>query len=85
MFEEKKRKFNIIYNSDKKKGYGEGYYIVYENYEGKPTFDSMYPIWEQNEQVDGVSVGIINKIKHLYDMGYVLDVYYNRDNIDNIF
>ena len=83
---EKKKKFNIIYNNDEKKGYGKGYYIVYENYEGKPTFDCKYGTWEQNKDVDGVSVGIINRIKYLYDMGYILDTYYNRSNgIDNIF
>lgn len=82
----KKKKFNIIYNSDEKKGFGKGYYVIYENYEGQPAMDTMYPTWEHNEQVDAVSVGIINKIKHLYDIGYVLDVYYCRDmDISSIF
>ena len=76
---EKRKKFNIIYNDNKELGFGEGYYIVYENYEGKSALDTMYPTWEHNEQVDAVSVGIINKIKYLYDIGYVLDVYYRPD------
>ena len=71
-----KKRFNILYNADKNIGFGVGYYIVYENYEGKPTFDCKYGTIEYNKDVDMISVGIINKINYLYDMGYVLDKYY---------
>lgn len=74
-----KKKFNVIYNSDESIGLGKGYYIVYENHNHKPTFDSKYGTYEYSEEVDMVSVGIINKIKFLYDMGYVLDTYYSVD------
>ena len=72
----KKRRFNIIYNKDKNIGMGEGYYIVFENYEGEPMLDSVYKTIEYNEQVDMVSVGILNKINYMYDLGWVLDKYY---------
>ena len=72
----KKKKFNIIYNADKDIGFGVGYYIVYENNKGEPTFDSKYGIYEYSEEVDMVSVGLINKIYHLYEMGYILDIFY---------
>ena len=75
----KKRRFNIIYNNDKNIGMGEGYYIVFENYEGEPMLDSVYKTIEYNEQVDMVSVGILNKINYMYDMGWVLDKYYTPD------
>lgn len=75
----KKRRFNIIYNNNKKLGMGEGYYIVFENYEGEPMLDSVYKTIEYSEQVDMVSVGILNKINHLYDMGWVLDKYYTPE------
>ena len=81
---EKKKRFNIIYNNDDKIGYGKGYYIIYENYEGEPTFDSKYGTYEYSEDVDMVSVGILNKINHLYDMGYILDKYYNP-NLKELF
>ena len=83
---EKKKKFNIIWNSKENELWGKGYYIIYENYKGEPTFDSKYGIYEYSKEVDMVSVGILNKINHLYDMGYVYDRYYAK-NIDlkNIF
>ena len=81
-----KKKYNIIYNNDKSKGFGIGYYLIFENHEKKPTLDTYYPTWQHNENVDAISVGIINKIKWLEDIGYKLDIYYNTSNgIDNIF
>jgi len=86
MFEEdleeqhkKRKKFNIVYNNDENIGFGKGYYIIYENYEGQPTFDCKYGVLEYNENVDMVSVGIINKIYYMYDMGWELDIYYGKD------
>ena len=81
---EKKKRFNIIYNDNKEIGFGEGYYIIYENYEGEPTYDSMYRIYNYNEQTDMVTVGLINKIYHLYDLGYELDIYY-KPNLKELF
>jgi len=78
---EKKKRFNIIYNGDKTKCWGVGYYFIYENYKGEPTFDCKYGIYEYSKDVDMVSVGVINKINQLYDMGYILDKYY-ATNID---
>lgn len=69
------RRFNFIYNNDETIGYGKGYYVIFEGHDKKLLMDTYYPIWEQNEQVDGVSVGILNKINHLIDMGYKLDIY----------
>ena len=80
----KKKKFNIVYNNDETVGMGKGYYFIYENYEGKPTFDSKYGTYEYSEQVDMVSVGVINKIKYMYEMGYELDIYYGT-NLKEIF
>lgn len=74
---EKKRRFKIYYNDDETIGFGKGYYFIYENYEGKPTFDSKWGIFEYNEDVDMVSVGVINKIYEMYDLGYVFDRYYS--------
>lgn len=74
-----KKRFNIIYNSNEDIGFGVGYYVVYENYKGEPAVDCQYRILEYSEQVDMVSVGIINKIYHLYDLGYILDPYYIVD------
>lgn len=76
---EKKKRFNYIYNSDETFMYGKGYYLIFEGHDGKPLIETFYPTWEVNEMVDGVSVGILNKIKHLTDMGYVLDVYFITD------
>lgn len=74
-----KKRFNIIYNSNKDIGFGVGYYVIYENYEGQPTFECSFPIYEYSEQVDMVSVGILNKIYRLYELGYILDPYYIVD------
>ena len=68
-------RFNFIYNNDETIGLGKGYYIIFEGYDKKIKWDSYYPTWEHNEQVDGVSVGILNKIQYLIDMGYKLDIY----------
>jgi len=80
----KKKRFNIIYNNDESIGFGKGYYIVFENHEGKPTLDCRYGTIEYNKDVDMVSVGILNKINYLYDMGYVLDTYY-KVNLKDLF
>lgn len=71
-----KKKFTIIYNKDENVGYGKGYYLIYENNEGKATFDSKYGTYEYSEDVDMVSVGILNKMFRMYDLGYVFDRYY---------
>lgn len=76
---EKKKKFNIIYNNDENVGYGKGYYFIFENYEGKPTFDSKYGTYEYSKDVDMISVGVINKIYRMYDLGYVFDRWYTVD------
>lgn len=74
-----KKRFNIIYNDKEDIGYGKGYYIIFENHEKEPTFDCKYGICEYSKDVDMVSVGILNKIKRLYEMGYILDIYYQVD------
>ena len=71
---EKKKRFNIKYY-DKKKGY----VIYFEGHDNKVYMDCFFPTWEENEQVDGVSVGIINRIKYLYDLGYVYDNWFDYD------
>lgn len=79
-----KKRFNILYNADKDIGFGVGYYIVYENYKGEPTFDCKYGTFDYSEEVEMVSVGIINKIYRLYNMGYVLDIYFSP-RIEDLF
>ena len=76
---EKKKRFTIYYNGNEKLGFGIGYYFIYENYEGKPTFDSKWGVFEYSEDIDMVSVGVINKIYKLYDLGYIFDKYYSFD------
>lgn len=73
---EKKKKFNYIYSDDKTLGYGVGYYIVFEGHDGKPLIDTFYPTWEVNEMVDGISVGVLNKIKYLISAGYQFDIWF---------
>lgn len=73
------KRFNVIYNNDETIGFGKGYYVIFENHEGKPTVDCAYPTWEHNEMVDAVSVGLWNKIKYLIEIGYKLDIYYICD------
>lgn len=73
---ERKKKFTIYYNNDETIGFGKGYYIIFENFEGKPTFDSKYGTFEYSEFQDLVSVGLINKMFYMYDLGYVFDRYY---------
>ena len=79
-----KKKFNIIYNNDENIAWGKGYYVVFENHKGEPTIDSKYGTYEYSSEVDMVSVGIINKIKYLYDMDYILDVYYAKDKLKEL-
>lgn len=81
---EKKKRFTIYYNSNEKSGLGKGYYFIYENNNGKPTFDSKFGVFEYNKQIDMVSVGLINKIYQLYDLGYIFDKYYTFD-FDKLF
>ena len=73
---EKKKRFNVIYNNDENIGYGKGYYVVYENYEGNPTFDSCYHVIEIDENHDAISIGLLNKFEHMYYLGYVFDYGY---------
>ena len=81
-----KKRFNIIWNDNEDIGFGKGYYFIYENYEGKPTFDCKYGVYEYNKEVDMVSVGVINKINHLYDLGYIYDNYYATNiNLKDLF
>lgn len=70
----KKKRFNIKYYAKRK-----GYVIYFEGHDNKVYMDSFFPTWEQNEQVDGISVGIINKIKYMYDLGYVYDNWFDYD------
>lgn len=79
---EKKKRFTIYYNKNDNIGFGKGYYFIYENYEGKPTFDCKYGTFEYSEDVDMVSVGLVNKIYYLYDMGYIFDKYYIRNDLE---
>ena len=76
---ERKRKFTIYYNSNKNLGCGEGYYVIFENNFGEPTVDSKYGILEYNKDIDMVSVGLINKLYQMYDLGYIFDKYYTFD------
>ena len=76
---ERKHKFNWVYNNDENIGFGKGYYIFFEGHDYKPLVDCMYPSWEQNEQVDGISVGILNKFRYLEDLGYVYDKNFRVD------
>ena len=75
----KKCRFNFIYNSDKNIGNGEGYYIIFEGHDKSIMVDSYYKCIEYNEQVDMISVGILNKIKYLSDIGYKFDPYFTAD------
>lgn len=70
---ERKHKFNWMYNADETIGFGKGYYIIFEGSNYEPMVDTMYKTWEYNEQVDGISVGILNKFRYLEDLGYVYD------------
>lgn len=72
----KKKRFSVVYNDNKEIAFGEGYYIIYEGYDGKPKYDSKYGTFSYSETVDMVSVGILNKINYFYDMNYVYDPYY---------
>lgn len=67
------KRFNFKYNTDETIGMGKGYYLFFENYEGRTTIDCMYPTWEQNEQVDGISVGFLNRFRYLEALGYKYD------------
>lgn len=71
----KRKRFNWCYNNDETIGFGKGYYIYFEGHDGSIMIDSYYKSWEYNEQVDVVSVGILNKFKDLYYLGYQLDMY----------
>ena len=93
MFEEdlreynsKKKRFTIIYNGQEDIAFGKGYYFIYENYEGKPTFECKYSVYEYSKEVDMVSVGVINKINDLYYKGYIYDRYYAANiNLKDLF
>ena len=76
---DRSKRFNYVYNSDDKLGYGKGYYIIFEDNEGSPAFDSYYPIYEKDETMDCVSVGLLNKLDHIYLLGWRLDLGYTVD------
>lgn len=75
----KKHRFNWVYNSNEEIGFGKGYYLYFENYEFKPVFECKYGTYEYNPQCDMISVGFLNRIKHLVDLGYVYDPYFKID------
>ncbi len=70
---ERKHKFNFIYNNDETIGFGKGYYFIFEGHDYTPMVETMYKCWEQNEHVDGISVGFINRFRYLENLGYVYD------------
>lgn len=77
-----KPKFNFIYNDDVELGFGKGYYmfiqgIANEN-KGQDLFTTYYPLIE-TKNVDFVSVGLLNEIRHNTEMGWVYDKYYHVD------
>ncbi len=75
----KKKRFNIKYYAKRNM-----YVIYFEGNDNEVYIDTMFPSFEVNEQVDGVSVGIINRIKYLYDLGYVYDNWFDYD-LDKLF
>lgn len=79
-----KHRFNYLYNGDESIGFGKGYYIIFEGHDKQLRVDTYFPTWEQNEQVDGVSVGILNKISYLIDLGYQFDRYL-KVNLKDLF
>ncbi len=84
----KKPKFNVIWNEDEKIGFGKGYYIIFEDHEGKPMMDHYYSIGTNKEwhDLEVVSVDIISNIKNMINIGYEFDIYsYNHKTLEEIF
>lgn len=76
----KERYFNFIYNGDEKLGMGKGYYYFFQSLDDEPEdlLGAFYPI-KETEQVDFVSVGILNRMKQDTDMGWRYNPYYTVD------
>ena len=76
----KERYFNFIYNGDEKLGFGKGYYLYFQSLNDKKEdlFAVHYPI-KETEQVDFVSVGVLNQLKYYTDMGWTYNPYYTVD------
>ena len=76
----KEHYFNFIYNDDEKLGHGKGYYLFFQSLDDDPEdcFAAFYPI-KETEQVDFVSVGVLNQLRYYSDMGWKFNPYYRVD------
>lgn len=78
----KKTKFNIIWNEEEDKAMGKGYYLIFEDNQGKPCFSKYWAI-ATNEKWNGaetVHTSIIEDLKNNIYNGMEFDIFYSGIN-----